>query len=261
MAQLTIGQPPEPHLPASAEVPSARRVGLLVASMAYAAITLVVLWQQMRHLTSVPEHHDPLFSIWRLAWVAHQLPRHPAALFDGNMFYPELRTLAYSDAMLLPGLIAAPLIWAGVPAVVAYNLLLYASFVAAGAAMFLLVRSLTQDTASAWCAGLVFAFAPYRFDHYIHFELLWTFWMPLAFAALHQTLYRGRYRDAALTGIFVRMRKSFMRDLQQRSRTIAPDGATTLPARQKTTCTDGRTAVGVGTKSSSSRASRSFCWP
>ena len=44
-------------------------------------------------------------------------------------------------------------------------------------------------------AGIVFAFVPYRFEHYMHMELQWTMWMPWAFWALHRTL-RDRRRGA-----------------------------------------------------------------
>ncbi len=104
---------------------------------------------QLHHLGRVPDHHDALFSIWRLAWFAHQIVIAPARLFDANIFYPEAGTLAYSDATLFQSLLAAPLIWTSIPPVVAYNLLILLSFVAAGSCMFLLVRALTQNTIAA----------------------------------------------------------------------------------------------------------------
>ena len=51
----------------------------------------------------IPASDDAHFSIWRLAWVAHQLPADPRHLFDANIFYPARGTLALSDAMLLVG--------------------------------------------------------------------------------------------------------------------------------------------------------------
>src|SRR5436190_752238 len=39
--------------------------------------------------TTIGRHGDALFSVWRLAWVAHQLRTDPARLFDANIFYPE----------------------------------------------------------------------------------------------------------------------------------------------------------------------------
>ena len=81
----------------------------------YAALTVAMTYPQVTVLdrgVSV-DIGDPLLSTWRLAWIAHQLPRDPLHLFDANIFYPEPRTLAYSDAMLVPSLTVAPLVWLG----------------------------------------------------------------------------------------------------------------------------------------------------
>ena len=73
--------------------PLPRRAGSLQewvgAGALFLALTAVMLHQQVIALHSVPDFGDPLFSIWRLSWVAHQLPIDPRHLFDGNMFYPE----------------------------------------------------------------------------------------------------------------------------------------------------------------------------
>jgi hypothetical protein len=146
---------------------------------------------------------DPLFSTWRLAWVAHQLPRDPLHLFDANTFHPERGTLAYSDAMVVPALTVAPLAWLGVHPLLRYNLLLLSAFVMSGAGMFVLVRYLTGHTGAALLAGTVFAFLPFRFMHYAHLELLMAQWMPFALWAFHRTVRHGRWRDGLLTGLFI----------------------------------------------------------
>jgi hypothetical protein len=148
-------------------------------------------------------HFDTPFSIWRLAWVAHQVFADPAHLFDGNTFYPEPRTLAYSDAMLLPGLFATPLIKAGLSPLLAMNLSLFGAFVSSGGGMYLLARRLTGNTAAAILAAIIFAFAPYRADHLMHLELQWAAWIPLTLWAFHRTLSEGRVRDGVMTGVFV----------------------------------------------------------
>ena len=170
---------------------------LLGATIALLALTVLTTWPQALHLASaVPDHDDPFFSMWRLAWIAHALPHDPGHLFDGNIFYPHARTLAYSDAMLLEGLVAAPWLWAHVNLVLVYNLLVLAAIVSSGVGMFVLVRHLTQDPDAALVAAAVFTVAPYRIEHFMHLELQWTIWMPLAFWAVHQvsetpTLRRG----------------------------------------------------------------------
>jgi hypothetical protein len=178
---------------------------LVVLVVVYGGLTVLMTYPQIRVLdrgVSV-DVGDPLLSTWRLEWIAHQLPRDPLHLFNANIFHPEPNTLAYSDAMLIPGLTAAPLVWLGVPPVLVHNLLLLSGFVFSGAAMFLLMWSLTRHVAASLLAGFVFAFLPFRFVHYAHLELQMTQWMPLCLWALHRTIKHGRLRDGLLTGGFL----------------------------------------------------------
>jgi hypothetical protein len=177
------------------------RTGVLL--LFFAAVTAAMTYPQARYLGSgVPDMGDPLFSVWRIAWVAHQLPREPLGLFDANIFYPERLTLAYSDAMLAPAIAVAPLLWLGVHQLTVYNLLFLSAFVLSGASMFLLVRSLTNHTGAALVAGVLFAFAPFRFGHYPHLELQMSYWMPLGLWALHRMVERGRLLDGVAAGAF-----------------------------------------------------------
>ena len=77
---------------------------------------------------------------------------------NGNIFYPEPRTLAYTDSVLLQGLAAAPLIWAGLTPMVTYTLIILASIALSGWTMFLYARHLTNRVSAALLAGIVFAF-------------------------------------------------------------------------------------------------------
>jgi hypothetical protein len=52
-------------------------------------------------------------------------------------------------------------------------------------------------------AGVIFSFAPYRFDHYMHMEMQWTVWSPWAFWALQRTIESGSVRFGLLTGAFL----------------------------------------------------------
>src|SRR5262245_60078863 len=113
-----------------------RGLELALAAAASALFAVFLTWPQATNVTSlVASHHDTLFSLWRLSWVAHALQADPRHLFDANIFHPESGTLAYSDAMLLEGFVAAPLIWAGLSTVTAYNLLLLGGVAACGVSM------------------------------------------------------------------------------------------------------------------------------
>jgi hypothetical protein len=177
---------------------TAREFGLLL--LGFSMLTIALTWPQIIRLNSVADLGDPLFSLWRIAWIAHQLPRNPLALFDANQFYPERLTLTYSDSLVVPALMSAPLFWLGAHPVLIYNLLLLSGFVLSGVAMFLLVRALTGRVDAAIVGGAIFALYPYRYEHYSHLELEMTMWMPLALLGLHRALASGRLRDGLATG-------------------------------------------------------------
>ena len=168
------------------------------------AVWVVMTWPQVTGMNRlVYDPGDPLMKVWQLSWVAHQLARAPLHLYDANIFYPEIGTLAYTDAMIAPSLVAAPFLWLGVPAVLAFNLLMAAGMILSGVAMFALVRCLTGCGPAAAFAALAFAFLPYRFNHYAHLELQFTWGIPLALWALHRVCETGKLRDGLLVGLAV----------------------------------------------------------
>ena len=179
------------------------RLNVAIA-LTFVALTALVTYPQVRGFaTSVPYHSDPYFSMWRLGWVAHALRTNPRGLFEANIFYPAHDTLAYSDAMLLPGVVLAPLFWAGVHPVIIYNSALFAALALSGYTAFLLTRRLTGSVGAAMVAGVIYAFAPYRFTHYMHLELQMVFWIPIALWLLHRIMADGRVRDGVLFGLTV----------------------------------------------------------
>jgi dolichyl-phosphate-mannose-protein mannosyltransferase len=176
--------------------------GDLVILLMFSALTAVVTYPQVRWIaTRVPYSSDPYFSIWRLGWVAHAIVTNPRDLFQGNIFYPAPATLGYSDAMLLPGTITAPLFWAEINPVVIYNVAFLAAIVLSGWTAFRLARSLTGNVTASIVAGIIFAFTPYRFCHYMHLELQIVFWMPVALLLVHRVVEHGRFRDGVLLGL------------------------------------------------------------
>jgi hypothetical protein len=169
-----------------------------------AAVTVVMTWPQVPRLaTHAADHHDVYFNMWRLTWMAHALASAPASFFDGNIFYPEPRALTFSDAMPFEGFLAAPLLWAGLPRVLVHNLMLLGGIMASGIGVFVLAWRLTASATAAFVAAIIFAFAPYRFDHYMHMELQWAVWTPLAFWAVHRTIESGRWVHGLQAGAFV----------------------------------------------------------
>jgi len=177
---------------------------LAVTLLLFTLLTTAMTWPQAARMTDgVHDPGDPLLIAWVLGWVAHQLPRAPGHMFDANIFYPERNTLAYSETLLAPGAAVAPLHWAGVNPILVYNIVFLSGFVLSGVGTALLVRRLTGRVGPAIVGGIVFAFAPFRIDHYAHLQLQQTQCIPIALWAFHRLLDTRRVRDGAMLGLAV----------------------------------------------------------
>ncbi len=181
-----------------------RLSGLTGATLVVTALSVFVTWPQALFLSSrLAAHHDAYFSIWRLAWVAHALATSPLTIFDANIFHPATATLAYSDATMLEGVVGAPLLWAGFPPTLVYNLLLLGGIAGSGVAMFVLARHLTGRAGPSLVAAAIFTMLPYRIEHFMHLELQWAMFIPLTFWALHRAVEATSWRWGALAGLFL----------------------------------------------------------
>jgi hypothetical protein len=163
------------------------RVPVPAAALLITVAVVVATWPFALQLSSgVSDLGDPLLNSWALAWVAHAITDAPFAVFDANVFFPESTTLAYSEPLLLPGLLMAPVHWLGGDPMLAHNLLVFVGYSGSGLLMFLLVRSLTEHDGAALVAGVMFAVFPGRTEVFAKVQMQMTLW-PLALLCLHRT--------------------------------------------------------------------------
>jgi hypothetical protein len=87
--------------------------------------------------------------------------------------------------------------------VLVHNVMVLATFVASGAAMFWLVRDLTGSASAGFVAGMTFSFQPYRFGHYTQLELLSGWWIPIAFCIFERAIVRPSIILWSLLGLVV----------------------------------------------------------
>jgi hypothetical protein len=148
------------------------------------------------------DNADTLLNEWIVGWVAHQLPRQPLRLFDGNIFYPDRATLTYSEPLLVPAVLGAPLSWAGASPVLVYNVLVVLGLSLTGWAAWLLLTRWTADPIAATCGALIVAFNAHTLTRLPQLQALHIECLPLALLAFDRTLTAdGRRRDAVWLGV------------------------------------------------------------
>ncbi len=152
-----------------------------------------------RPASMLNEVRDTALNTWILAWDAHAILNKPLELFNANIFFPQQRTLAFSENLLGSAIPVAPLNWWGEP-VLAYNVVLFASFVLSGMATALWVRVISGSLFGGLVAGFIWAFAPVKFDHLAHLQLLTGQWIPFTLLAIALYFDSGQRRYAVAAG-------------------------------------------------------------
>src|SRR5450759_3218457 len=147
--------------------------------------------------------YDPTFQAWTLAWDVHALTHNPFNLFNANIFFPNLYTLAYSDHQLVTAVMAIPLMAVTQNPIQTANYMLIFNLFLCEVGAYLLVMHLTQSRLAGVVAGIAFAFAPPRLAHMGHLQLSAAAFIPLCLLFLHRYSEEGRPRDAALSGLFL----------------------------------------------------------
>jgi hypothetical protein len=143
------------------------------------------------------DNADTQLNEWILAWVAHELPRDPGHLFQANIFYPAHDVLAFSEPLIVPALMGAPLAWAGASPVLVYNVVLIAGFALTAFATFLLLDRWTGDPIAGLAAGSAFAFNTHTLTRLAHVQGIHLYGLPLALLSV-DTIIRTGSRRAAL---------------------------------------------------------------
>ncbi|MFI5932066.1 hypothetical protein [Actinoplanes sp. NPDC051494] len=153
--------------------------------------------------TIIGDSADPTGQAWLLAWDGHALLHNWAHLWDTNAFYPDRGGLAFNDSLL--GYAPAGLIGTGPEAaVLRYNIVFVLAFALASLGAYALARQLGANLAGAAVAGAAFAYAPWRYGHEGHLNILSTGGIVLAFAMLARghgwSLRRGYRPDRVRPG-------------------------------------------------------------
>jgi len=177
---------------------------LVVAS--YALLTAVMTWPLVLHFDSavLGPPGDNLEYVWKMWWFKHALlERRVSPLYDPDIFYPFGYPLALSETTVVHTVMGAPLtaLWGET---VAYNAVVYLSFVVSGYGVYLLCRGLACSALASWIAGLAFAYCPYRLAHLGagHLPLMGTGWMALFFLAAEGLIRAPSWRRGLAVGLF-----------------------------------------------------------
>jgi hypothetical protein len=108
----------------------------------------------------------------------------PLQIFEAPIFYPEKHTLAYSEHLILPAIMGAPLSWAGVSPVIVHNVLFILGLALSGWAMCLVMVEWTGLWSAAIVAGVAYAFNAHVLARFTHLQAQHVEFFPFVLLAI-----------------------------------------------------------------------------
>jgi hypothetical protein len=181
------------------------RTAWIAAAATCAALAVVHTWP----LVTAPgtlsrnDNGDTQLNEWILAWVAHQAPRAPTHLFAANIFYPARDTLAFSEPLIVPGLLGAPFAWLGASPVLVFNLVMLAGYALTALAAARLVHRWTGDWIAGLLAGSTFAFNTHTLTRLPHTQAYHIYGLPLALLAIDDIITHPRLVDGVRLALWM----------------------------------------------------------
>lgn len=172
------------------------RYRILVPAL-FLLATLVMTYPLAFRLATGVHSGDGLLTSWVMSWDVREMTRLDLAhYFDANIFFPNKRTLAYSEHLFTQSLASLPVRIFSANPLLAHNIVLLLAYLTSALGMYALARHLTASRFGGFVAGLVFAFSPFMFSHFVHIQAVTAGGIPLAFLFLHRYFESGRTREA-----------------------------------------------------------------
>ena len=173
----------------------------------FVLLTVAVTWPvAVRPATTAVQwaSQDSFINTWIVCWGCRRVCGETGDFWNGNIFHPHRRALAYNDHLFGEALLAWPVwaIWKEPLAV--HNAAVLGGFLLGAVGAYLLSLELTRSVTASLLAGVVFALAPVRCSQLGLLNQFSSHWTPFALLFLHRFFGRGaRTRDAALFALFL----------------------------------------------------------
>lgn len=104
---------------------------------------------------------DSLLVAWMLAWNHHCFETGFSGYFDANIFYPHSNAFLFSELMIGPALLTAPLHWLGCSPLFCLNLLVLFSVALNGYAVYCLAKEIGCGAKASFVGGAAFCATTY----------------------------------------------------------------------------------------------------
>jgi len=201
------GAVPDPSTedPAGSSGSGPEREALAAAVAGFVLLSILFTWP----LATAPFSHilghvsyeaDPPLNIWAMATVWGNLRTQPGALLQGSAFYPYDNSVAFSEHLFVPALMAGPVAALTGSWTFAYNASVITALVLAGVFTFLLARELGASNLGAFLGGGLYSLNTWNINEVVRLQILSNEFFPLVLLACLRFAKRPSWPRALAVG-------------------------------------------------------------
>jgi hypothetical protein len=170
--------------------------------LVYVLLTFVMTLPMSAQLgkQAAGQGNDMWVSHWNNWWLQKILSEGHNLYHTPYMFYPQGTSLVWHSFSWFNATLWL-LFQSLIGSLAAHSITILSSYVMSAYTAYLLARELTGSRKSAFVAGVIFAFYPYRLVHRNQIKLLSVQWIPIFALYLMRTTQKGRLLDGLKTGV------------------------------------------------------------
>lgn len=151
---------------------------------------------------TITDRFDGIFITWTINQTIGKIPHNLGNVFEGNIFYPEKHTLAFSDLFVPEAVLSVvPVQFLGEP-LLAFNINFILSQFLLFTLTFVFWKKLTKDTSASMIAALALGLSQIRFHYTAHLQMWASHWWLLALYFFYNFLETKRRKSIFLASSF-----------------------------------------------------------
>lgn len=170
----------------------------------FAILVCAFTWPLATNLPHyLPPHWDPRLNAWNMSSMSREILANPLHMFRGNDFYPYGTTKSFSEILVVPSLVNAPIFLLSGNPILSYNITLLFFWILSGLTMYLCAREIMGHHWGALLAAIIWTLSPFRTDYYLEFQMQMGFAVPLVILYWYRFLRTQGISNAALAFAFL----------------------------------------------------------
>jgi hypothetical protein len=167
-------------------------------------VALWSVWPVLGNFTNSLTHgHEDLLIVWILNQTIQKIPQDLGNIFQGNIFYPNVDVMAYSDLLVPSAILSWLPVYLTKQPVVAYNFSLIFGQVLTMLVIYFWFKEMTKSKWAAFLGASALGLSQIRMHYYVHLQMWNMQWWLVSAWMIWKYRNTSKLKYLYIAGLFV----------------------------------------------------------